>query len=303
MTISLNYKTFSWQHIDDYTNLLNRLALDNKNNYKYNLSDIKEKLSYPSFNPQKNLFLISNNNNEPIGYISFNEEKFINRVILDIKILKLHKNDENQTKIIRKALELASSLHTEKLNIQTSEYDKSIQNSLTYFNFKKIKIYFNMQLKKMPVINLEPPNDFFFSTFLQDNDEEKLTKLQNSVFKDSWGFCPNTTEEIKYRIKMHNTKPEGIIILKNRQEYVGYNWTTYKNKSGKISMTGILPQFRSKGLGNILVGKGIEYLFNNNHSTVELEVDSNNIKALQIYKKLGFNKSSEIWWYEKEISN
>ena len=66
-------------------------------------------------------------------------------------------------------------------------------------------------------------------------------------------------------------------------------------------MTGIIPKFRSLGIGNKLISKGIEYLFNNKYSIVNLEVDSENLNAVQLYKKIGFNKLSEIWWYEKKL--
>ena len=84
----LNFKLFSWENIDDYINLLNKIEIQNKTDNNHNLKQIKEKLSYPFYNPHKNLFIVSNNNSQNIGYLLLIEEKRIQRVIVEIRILK-----------------------------------------------------------------------------------------------------------------------------------------------------------------------------------------------------------------------
>ena len=301
MTTSLNFNLFSWENIDDYTNLSNKLDIDKHTEYNHNSDNIKEKLSYPSLNPQKNLFIVSDSNFQKIGYLLLIEEKIIDRAIVEIKILKNYQNDYVQSEFIKKAIELTKLLSIKYLNIQIHESDNLMQISLKNYKFKKIKTYFNMQLISLSNINSKLPNGLYFSEFRLNKDEKVLTNLQNTIFKNSWGFCPNTIEEIYYKVRMKNSNPNGIILIKNNYEHIGYVWTTKENKFGKISMTGIIPKFRSLGIGNKLISKGIEYLFNNKYSIVNLEVDSENLNAVQLYKKIGFNKFSEILWYEKKL--
>ena len=102
MTISLNFNLFSWENIDDYTNLSNKIDIENHTGYNHNSDNIKEKLSYPSLNPQKNLFIVSDSNFQKIGYLLLIEEKIIDRAIVEIKILKNYQNNYVQSEFIKK---------------------------------------------------------------------------------------------------------------------------------------------------------------------------------------------------------
>lgn len=301
--MSLNFKLFSWEDIDAYINLLNKIEIENKTDNNHKLKQIKEKLSYPFYNPHKNLFIVSNNNSQNIGYLLLIEEKKIERVIVEIRILKNYQDESTQTKFLNKALELTKFLSIKYINIQIDEYENLMQLCLKRNKFTKIKTYLNMQLNSLSKIDSKLPEGLCFTEFTINKDEETLTRLQNTIFKNSWGFCPNTIEEITYKVRMYNTKPSGIILIKNNYEYIGYIWTTQENKFGRISMTGVLPKFRSIGIGNKLISKGIEYLSQNKYSIVKLEVDSANLNAVKLYNKIGFNKLSEIWWYQKELIN
>ena len=303
MTISLKFNLFSWKNINDYINILNEIENDNETGNKYSFNNVKETLSYPSFDEEKNLFIISDNYFKKIGILSISEEKQIYRAIADIKILKQYKNQVIQSKIIIKALELVKNSPIRVLHIQVNQNDKLMQFSLKQNKFTKIKTYLNMELNKLFDNNAKLPEGFHFSDFILNSNEKDLTLLQNKIFKNSWGFCPNTIEEVSYRINMHNTNPKGIIIITNNYEYVGYNWTTLENNFGKISMTGVHPEFRTIGLGKILVIQGVKYLLDKKYSTVKLEVDSLNSKAIHLYNKIGFEKKSELWWYEYRLGN
>lgn len=303
MSISLKFNLFLWENINDYINILNEIENENETGNRYSFNNVKETLSYPSFDEKKNLFIISDNYLKKIGILSISEEKQIGRAIADIKILKQYKNQVIQSKIIMKALELVRNLPIKVLHIAVNQNDKLIQFSLKETAFTKIKTYLNMELNKLFDNNAKLPEGFHFSEFILNSNEKHLTLLQNKIFKNSWGFCPNTIEEVSYKINMHNTNPKGIIIITNNYEYVGYNWTTLENNFGKISMTGVHPEFRSIGLGKMLVIQGVLYLLNKKYNTVKLEVDSLNSKAIQLYNKIGFEKKSEIWWYENRLGN
>jgi len=303
LSISLKFNLFLWENINDYINILNEIENENETGNRYSFNNVKETLSYPSFDEKKNLFIISDNYLKKIGILSISEEKQIGRAIADIKILKQYKNQVIQSKIIMKALELVRNLPIKVLHIAVNQNDKLIQFSLKETAFTKIKTYLNMELNKLFDNNAKLPEGFHFSEFILNSNEKHLTLLQNKIFKNSWGFCPNTIEEVSYKINMHNTNPKGIIIITNNYEYVGYNWTTLENNFGKISMTGVHPEFRSIGLGKMLVIQGVLYLLNKKYNTVKLEVDSLNSKAIQLYNKIGFEKKSEIWWYENRLGN
>jgi len=61
----------------------------------------------------------------------------------------------------------------------------------------------------------------------------------------------------------------------------------------------VLPQWRKKGLGSCLISKGLSHLARNGAKTAHLEVRANNIKALDIYKRMGYTiaKKQEVLEY------
>ena len=64
-------------------------------------------------------------------------------------------------------------------------------------------------------------------------DAPVLTEIQNAAFTGSWGFCPNTVEQVEYRISMANTSPQGILLLNHGDAIAGYCWTCMAFVDGK----------------------------------------------------------------------
>lgn len=65
----------------------------------------------------------------------------------------------------------------------------------------------------------------------------------------------------------------------------------------------VMPQWRRKGLGSCLIGKGLSYLARHGAKTAFLEVRANNIKALDIYKRMGYEIIKEQKVLEYSIGN
>ncbi|PKB70727.1 MAG: hypothetical protein BZY87_09405 [SAR202 cluster bacterium Io17-Chloro-G6] len=56
----------------------------------------------------------------------------------------------------------------------------------------------------------------------QKGDTSLLTRVQNDAVTGSWGFCPNTEEQIEYRTHIPNTSKEGILFLFEGDNPAGY---------------------------------------------------------------------------------
>jgi mycothiol synthase len=138
-------------------------------------------------------------------------------------------------------------------------------------------------------------------------DSTALANIQNSAFGGSWGFSPNTPDEISYRVGMRITGPDSIIFLCNGDKVTGYNWTLLLNKHstlvGVISMIGIDPDFRNQRLGRPLLHAGLEHLVSLGVEYVELEVDQSNAAAIRLYRSVGFREIQQRQWYEVSISD
>lgn len=143
-------------------------------------------------------------------------------------------------------------------------------------------------------------------------DEVLLTQVQNAAFGGSWGFCPNTVEQIKYRADMSNTSHQGILFLFHREKHAepeepaGYCWTCLvpvaRGLKGVIGMIGVVPDFRGRGVSKSILLAGMDFLRSAGATNIDLEVDSSNTPAIRLYESVGFEKTSELHWFELELS-
>jgi len=109
--------------------------------------------------------------------------------------------------------------------------------------------------------------------------EDILVKIVENIYGT---FMPNKT-----KILLENGVPKGFCFV---------NLTT--DNIANIPIIGISPELKYKGLGQLLLTKAIEGLINDvmqgKLPLIELNatVDTDNLPALNIYRKLGFKESS-----------
>ena len=133
-------------------------------------------------------------------------------------------------------------------------------------------------------------------------DSAALAQVQNAAFTGSWGFCPNTVEQIEYRSGMSNTSHQGILFLHDQDQLAGYCWTCVAPSGGKtkgiIGMIGIDPRHRGQGVSKPVLVAGMEHLLSIHVDEIGLHVDGNNTPAIRLYNSVGFEKVGELHWYE-----
>jgi len=179
------------------------------------------------------------------------------------------------------------------------------------FGFSIARSYSNMLWQGGQSPPWFPANGYHVRAF-SPGDEGLLTQVQNAAFSQSWGFCPNTVEQIKYRADMSNTRHEGIVFLFHREEQAqvdepaGYCWTCLvpvpQGLRGVIGMIGVVPKFRGRGVSKSILMAGMDYLQTAGVADIGLEVDSNNTPALRLYTSVGFEKASELHWFELDLA-
>jgi mycothiol synthase len=132
-------------------------------------------------------------------------------------------------------------------------------------------------------------------------DMQTLTDLQNAAFTGSWGYSPNTVEEIDYRVfQLPTNAPDPMVLIEVGGETLGYCWAHQERPGdpGIIDMVGVPPDRQGEGLGKAVTAAGIDELVRMGATPIEITVDSDNGPAGHVYESLGF---VEIWrsvWYE-----
>ena len=131
----------------------------------------------------------------------------------------------------------------------------------------------------------------------------RLTNLQNAAFEGMWGFAPNDVAEVEASLELPGQGPDQVLFLDDSDgRAVAYVWTKFEPSEGMsvgyVGMVGVHPDYRGRGLGEVITANGIRLVRDQGAGLVKLEVDRDNKPARRIYRDLGFRPVSEIVWYE-----
>lgn len=135
-------------------------------------------------------------------------------------------------------------------------------------------------------------------------DVGTVTAIQNAAFVGSWGYSPNSEEEIAYRIfELPSLAPDPVVIVNVDGQDVGYCWTHQERADapGIVGMVGVLPGQQGKGLGKLAAAAGIDHLISIGATPVEITVDSENGPAIHVYESVGFRLDNRSVWYQREL--
>ena len=303
MASSAQIRKFLWRDLDQFTHLFNEVSGIATSEQAYDVEYMRQFLSQPSCNPEEHCYLVESQHSL-VGFVMIAAETPIRRAVASGGVLRSHRNRGIGRRLVRTATEHARGLKASVLHIQASSNAPDARHILESEGFHAAKTYLQLRWQGDKVPDGELPKGFSLRLFRLDQDEEALTRLQNESFGQNWGFCPNTVEEISARVRLKRCEPEGIIFVVDDVRLSAYNWTFWVSaeagSTGWIAMTGVHPDYRGQGLGRAAVVAGMEYLkVQKRVEGIELEVDSENAPAMEIYRELGFKAVHRTTWYEK----
>jgi mycothiol synthase len=236
----------------------------------------------------------------------------IERAVLRLLLMPGLVNQEITATLIRAALKRAGNLKAAKVHADLREKDQTARDLLAGLGFRPVRRYSVLTLDlsaegKMLHISLTSGDLSLRS--LPRGREAEFTDLQNRVFEDSWGFCPNTTSQILRLLNTPGCGHDGVIMAYKGNSAVGYCWTARILRpdrdagatSGRIHMMGVAPEHRGRGLGRLILQAGLKHLSNSGVQTVELTADNENTAACSLYASAGFKLKNALVWYEKKI--
>jgi len=269
---------------------------------------LTESLGRPHFAPEKDLFL-AEVEGKIVGFCNITSELRIGRVLFDFLVHPKYRRKGIATKLIEKAFRRAKECRAQVVQAEVQEAFLSAKDLLSGLGFRPVRSFLELSL----VLHDGSRTDVAHSLInhaLKRGEEDRLTQLQNRLFAGTWGFNPNTTEEIAYRLNLSCCSPDDVIMLYNGNEPIGYCWTTINSeenlalniKRGRIHMMGVDPDYRGKGLGKAVLSTGLTHLMERGIELAELTVDSSNTVACSLYKSAGFEIRATTLWYEKELT-
>lgn len=263
----------------------------------------EQNLGQPGLDPQSDCFLLEEES-KIRGYCLVHDESPIGRVVIEPKVAPNLEGTSAGQQLILQALSRAEDLRPSVIHA-CLPIPSPVASFLAKQGYEAVRSYDDMVWDREEPPSIELPKGFTVRSF-EPGDAALLTEVQNSAFAASWGFCPNTVEQIEYRSSMANTSHKGICFLMDGEKAAGYCWTCLApvNSSirGLIGMIGVVPDYRGKGISRSILAAGMGVLRSQNVADIGLQVDSTNTAGVRLYQSVGFQKVGELNWLERRLA-
>lgn len=114
-------------------------------------------------------------------------------------------------------------------------------------------------------------------------DLDQVLEIEKENFDDPW-----PSEAFINDISQNSNKE--LFVLKDGNVVIGYFDVWYMYDDADLENIAIRKEYQGKGLGEMLLNKCIERCKEKNVFLLHLEVKIDNVKAHNLYKKLGFEE-------------
>ena len=270
---------------------------------------IAQRLNRPGYHAEQDLS-IAETGNSFVGYMDINAELPIKRVIFDCWVHPDHRRRGIATGLLNSAMSRALQMGAGIAHINILESNKVAQLVLPRLGFNYVRRFLELRLDMDRVRWLDLDQSPLKYRHLKPGEEELLTGIQNSSFTGTWGFSPNTVEDIVFRLNIGSRSQEDVVLAYDGDNAIGYCWTetasdvtsTTARDIGRISMIGVVPAFRGQGFGKWVLMGGLVHLKNKGLPAIELTVDSQNQAACSLYQSAGFKVRTSSFWYERPVN-
>jgi ribosomal protein S18 acetylase RimI-like enzyme len=267
------------------------------------------KMKRPGYDPGRDLFVFETKD-RPVFFLDVQLERLIRRAVMRLSFLRCGDAPDFPEALLNEGIrraegELCSTFHV--------CLEKGRESGLVLFftncGFKEVRRFADMSLTLDAFSFDSAMSTTAVIDSLKPGEEKDLARLQNLVFNGSWGFCPNTEEDIRYFLKLTGCRISDVLSLCYKGRLSGYFWPSLnpaafldpETYGARIHMTGVLPELRGRGWGRTLLLAGLSMLKRRGINEVVLTVDTKNRSALSLYRSLGFREAAQKTWYEKKF--
>lgn len=273
---------------------LKDLTFINDNRLRFNLLNEDFIDYYKELNFFKQLLLhnkvrIIRENNKAQGYLWAFKNEDGNLIINSMYI---HGNEDviNKYRFLLNSFKGNKFIYNCRKNINNFEV-------LTDIGFKKGKGTLNMKMSLNNLSYTAPSEIVEFEVLKKGKQEELRCNIQNDVFRND-DRMPLTIDDMLYDEYQSYYYEDGAVFIKYNNKYAGYGQIILIDNVPTIVNVGILKEFRGKGLGSLLMQYLLALLIKNGYKEVNLKVSSDNLIAIKMYSKLGFEVNGETCSFE-----
>ncbi len=151
-----------------------------------------------------------------------------------------------------------------------------------------------------PVPVAEVPAGVEIRSFRPGQDENAWLGVNARAFADHPEQGGITRADLDERMSEPWFDPEGFLVAEQAQgtKLLGFHWTKqHRDRLGEVYVLGVDPEAGVRGLGRALLAAGLEHLRAAGNSRVQLYVDAENTRAVDLYERAGFSIASSDVMY------
>ena len=263
------------------------------------VADTERTLAQTNLAPERDCAL-SFDGATPVGYAYLTHEPSIARGVLDYGVAPERDDPHVEGALIAEAAARARSAGLTIVHIDVPESNEARRALLTQLGWTHVRTHLHLRRDNTPPADV-PLRDGLTTRPARREDAPAIARIQNAAFTGSWGYAPNTAEEVEYRVfDLPSLRPDPVVILEERGEPIAYCWNHRESEDapGIVGMVGVLPERQSGGLGRIVTRAGIAQLIELGAPRLEITVDSENPPAIRVYESLGFTLDWHSLWYQ-----
>jgi mycothiol synthase len=263
-------------------------------------------LNRPHFDPEQDLFVAEADENV-FGLLLVISEFKIGRIVLNCHVHQNALYEKVVAALWERGMTRCREMDGDAIHVSLHENFRAGRVFFTESGFTPVRVHVELERNLEAPLLFDQWPEIGEVTYLKEGDEPLLANLQNRIFTGSWGFSPNSPEEIEYYLDLTQCRVSDVLLLKDGDNLVGYLWAHASvgedsaRHRGRIHMFGIVPEYQGRGLGKKLLSIGLADLRDREFKRVELTVDEANRPAFALYNSLGFNEKYTRLWYEKSI--
>lgn len=295
----MEIRPFVWTDLGAYVRLLNTRTVVEP----VTEDEARDSLGQPTLRPERNLFL-AQAGNEAVGYVLVVPEYLIHRTILEGAVAPQWRRRGTGSTLLRHGLAHSRLIGAHRAHVSTTSDNEPGLSFLRRNGFTEVRRQWRMG-RAGPRLGVARLAAGHLIRRLTKDDLNVLTRLQNRSFAESWGYNPNTPEDEEYRVRMNGGRFEDVLMLFVDERPAAFCWTRVRRSGerriGVVWMIGTDPECRGQNLGREILLDALEALYQRGVQEIELTVYADNAAAIRLYDALGFEKSGEIVWFEKDL--
>lgn len=269
---------------------------------------LKSRLGRPNYSPEKDIYL-AEWNHRISGIADVTPELRIARVILDWFVHPAFPRKKVGRELMKYACKRGRQIGAKKAHVCVPEEDKFARDFFIELGFEETRCFVDLETLSTDSFAPESLIASVEVEHFRPGDEAMLATTQNRIFLRSWGFCPNSPDEIRYYLRLTGSKWQDILLIRHDAKITAYFWPhliikqggTTTKKKWCIHMFGVDPEFQGRGWGKKILAAGLKHVKNRGATSVELTVDSENSPALTLCRAFGFKLKARKFWYEKPL--